>query len=183
VEGKVEVWSGSLQPHDVWLIVCGFRFKVCFNRYYQPIRKGGAVLVKFVVNIVNRSDLCPIGVVNWQNVNKQVQADIVELIHKYVDNGSEARTMLSHLHTNGSTSLGNSRDEFVEDEVFNELMYEKDNSNQKPVGYGFWVKRSYVMGVHALVWKNGIASEINNDNNDLKVKFARHNRETANLIM
>ncbi|KAL2901923.1 hypothetical protein RDABS01_027005 [Bienertia sinuspersici] len=159
---------------------------------------------------------------------------------KYADNGREARAMLSHLHTNGSTSFANSRDEFemehgrepggyeffdrthktkdgvypentntqelidmakskidasvassssskprieVEDEVFNELMYDKDNSNQKPVGYGFGVKRSYVMGVHALLRKKGIASEMNNDNNDLKVKFARHKKETANLIM
>ncbi|KAL2893166.1 Glycine dehydrogenase, partial [Bienertia sinuspersici] len=258
-EGKVEVWSGSIQPHDVWLIKGGFRFEVCFNRYYQPIRKGGAVLVKFVADIAKKSELCPIGVVNWQNVNKQVQADIVELIcgkfiipdgkiyndamlkhvgkhrrqwkfelkaryfnptvrtrqqiendnpggivrgtwlelvqywysgqsKKYADNGREARAMLSHLHTNGSTSFANSRDEFemehgrepgyekskidasvassssskprieVDDEVFNELMYDKDNSNQKPVGYGFGVKRS-------------------------DVKFARHKKETANLIM
>ncbi|KAL2927681.1 hypothetical protein RDABS01_023529 [Bienertia sinuspersici] len=137
---------------------------------------------------------------------------------KYADNGREARAMLSHLHTNGSTSFANSRDEFdmehgrepggyeffdrthktkdgvypentntqelidmakskidasvassssskprikIEDEVFNELMYDKDNSNQKPVGYGFGVKRSDVIGV----------------------KFARHKKETANLIM
>ncbi|KAL2897792.1 30S ribosomal protein S7 plastid, partial [Bienertia sinuspersici] len=272
-EGKVEVWSGSIQPHDVWLIKGGFRFEVCFNRYYQPIRKGGAVLVKFVADIAKKAELCPIGVVNWRNVNKQVQADIVELIRgkfiipdgkiyndamlkhvgkhrrqwkfelkaryfnptvrtrqqiendnpggifeKYADNGREARAMLSHLHTNGSTSFANSRDEFemehgrepggyeffdrthktkdgvypentntqeliVEDEVFNELMYDKDNSNQKPIGYGFGVKRSDVMGVHALLRKKGIASEMNNDNNDLKVKFARHKKETANLIM
>ncbi|KAL2926697.1 Fumarate hydratase class II [Bienertia sinuspersici] len=138
--------------------------------------------------------------------------------------------MLSHLHTNGSTSFANSRDEFEmengrepggyeffgrthktrdgvypentdtqelicckfifiktsnrgEDEVFNELMYDKDNSNQKLVDYGFGVKRSDVMGVHALLQKKGIASKINNDNNDLKVEFARHKKETANLIM
>ncbi|KAL2904057.1 hypothetical protein RDABS01_002767 [Bienertia sinuspersici] len=30
----------------------------------------------------------------------------------YGDNGREARVMLSHLHTNGSTSYANSRDEF-----------------------------------------------------------------------
>ncbi|KAL2905182.1 Exodeoxyribonuclease 7 large subunit, partial [Bienertia sinuspersici] len=133
-----------------------------------------------------------------------------KLFEQYADNGREARAMLSHLHTNGSTSFANSRDEFemehgrepggyeffdrthktkdgvypentntqelidmakskidasvassssskprieVEDEVFNELMYDKDNSNQKPVGYGFGVK------------------------------FARHKKETANLIM
>ncbi|KAL2899110.1 Tryptophan synthase alpha chain [Bienertia sinuspersici] len=304
-EGKVEVWSGSIQPHDVWLIKGEFRFEVCFNRYYQLIRKGGAVLVKFVADIAKKAELCPIGVVNWRNVKRQVQANIVELIRhvgkhrrqwkfelkaryfnptvrtrqqiendnpggivrgtwlelakywysgqskKYADNGREARAMLSHLHTNGSTSFANSRDEFechtclflvylemehgrepggyeffdrthktkdevypentntqelidmakskidasvassssskprieVEDEVFNELIYDKDKSNQKPVGYGFGVKRSDVMGVHALLRKKGIASEMNNDNNDLKVKFARHKKETAKLIM
>ncbi|KAL2929773.1 hypothetical protein RDABS01_035183 [Bienertia sinuspersici] len=289
VKGKVEVWSDSIQPHDFWLIKGEFRFKVCFNRYYQPIRKVGAVLVKFVADIAKKYELCPIGVVNWRNVNKQVQAKIVELIlgkfiildgkiyndamlkhvgklrrqwkfelkaryfnptvqtrqqiendnpggivrgtwlelvkycysgqsKKYADNVREARAMLSHLHTNGSTSFANSRDEFemehgrepggfelfdrthktkdgvypentntqelidmakskidasvaspssskprieVEDEVFNEIMYYKDHSNQKPVGYGFGEKRSDVMGV----------------------KFARHKMESANLIM
>ncbi|KAL2943426.1 N-succinylarginine dihydrolase [Bienertia sinuspersici] len=71
----------------------------------------------------------------------------------------------------------------VEDEVFNELMFDKDYSNQKPVGYGFGVKRSDVMGVHALLRRKGIESKMNNDNNVLKVKFARHKKETANLIM
>ncbi|KAL2896727.1 F-actin-capping protein subunit alpha [Bienertia sinuspersici] len=72
--------SGSIQLYDVWLIKCRFRFKFCFNRYYQPIRKGGAILVKFVADIAKKSELCPIGAVNLRNVKKQVQADIVELI-------------------------------------------------------------------------------------------------------
>ncbi|KAL2931130.1 Fanconi anemia group C protein [Bienertia sinuspersici] len=283
-EGKVEVWSGSIQPHDVWLIKGGFRFEVCFNRYYQPIRKGGAVLVKFVADIAKKSELCPIGVVNWRNVNKQVQADIVELIRgkfiipdgkiyndamlkhvgkhrrqwkfelkaryfnptvrtrQQIENDNpggivrgtwlelvkywysvKVRNMLTMVEKHelclvifiqmapqalpiqemnlrwnmeesqdmakskidasvASSSSSKPRIE-VEDEVFNELMYDKDNSNQKPVGYGFGVKRSDVMGVHALLRKKGIASEMNNDNNDLKVKFARHKKETANLIM
>ncbi|KAL2896127.1 hypothetical protein RDABS01_037911, partial [Bienertia sinuspersici] len=277
-EGKVEVWSGSIQPHDVWLIKGGFRFEVCFNRYYQPIRKGGAVLVKFVadmlrnlsyvqlvqadiVELIRGKFIIPDGKIyndamlkhvgkhrrQWKfelkaryfnptvRTRQQIENDNpggivrgtwLELVKywysgqskKYADNGREARAMLSHLHTNGSTSFANSRDEFemehgrepggyeffdrthktkdgvypentntqelidmakskidasvassssskprieVEDEVFNELMYDKDNSNQKPVGYGFGVKRSDVMGV----------------------KFARHKKETANLIM
>ncbi|KAL2930778.1 G1/S-specific cyclin-E2 [Bienertia sinuspersici] len=216
-------------------------------------RKGGAVLVKFVANIAKKSELCPIGVVNWRNVIKQVQADIVELIHgkfiipdgridndmmlkhvgkhrrqwkfeleaiyfnptvrtrqqiendnpggiKYVDVGRKACAMLGR-----STSFANSRDEFdiakskidasvassssskprieVEDQVSNELMYYKDTSNQKQVGYGFGVKRSDMMGVHALLRRKGMASEMNNDNNDLKIKFARHKKDTAILIM
>ncbi|KAL2943358.1 Ubiquitin-conjugating enzyme E2 L5, partial [Bienertia sinuspersici] len=222
IEGKVEVWSRSIQPHDVWFIKGGFRFEVFFNRYYQPIRKGGVVLVKFVADIAKKAELCPIGVVNWRNVNKQVQADIVELIRKYADNGREARAMLSHLHTNGSTSFANSRDEFemehgrepggyeffdrthkTKDGVYPEITNTQELNDmvkskivasvassssskpriEKPIGYGFGVKRSDVIGVHALLRKKGIASEMNNDNNDLKVKFARHKKETANLIM
>ncbi|KAL2943323.1 Fanconi anemia group C protein, partial [Bienertia sinuspersici] len=244
-EGKVEVWSGSIQPHDVWLIKGGFRFEVCFNRYYQPIRKGGAVLVKFVADIAKKAELCPIGVVNWRNVNKQVQADIVELIRgkfiipdgkiyndailkhvgkhrrqwkfelkaryfnptvrtrqqiendnpggivrgtwlelvKYWYSGQSKDMAKSKIDASVASSSSSKPRIEVEDEVFNELMYDKDNSNQKPVGYGFGVKRSDVMGVHALLRKKGIASEMNNDNNDLKVKFARHKKETANLIM
>ncbi|KAL2921742.1 Fanconi anemia group C protein, partial [Bienertia sinuspersici] len=244
-EGKVEVWSGSIQPHDVWLIKGGFRFEVCFNRYYQPIRKGGAVLVKFVADIAKKAELCPIGVVNWRNVNKQVQADIVELIRgkfiipdgkiyndamlkhvgkhrrqwkfelkaryfnptvrtrqqiendnpggivrgtwlelvKYWYSGQSKDMAKSKIDASVASSSSSKPRIEVEDEVFNELMYDKENSNQKPVGYGFGVKRSDVMGVHALLRKKGIASEMNNDNNDLKVKFARHKKETANLIM
>ncbi|KAL2933598.1 Fanconi anemia group C protein, partial [Bienertia sinuspersici] len=244
-EGKVEVWSGSIQPHDVWLIKGRFRFEVCFNRYYQPIRKGGAVLVKFVADIAKKAELCPIGVVNWRNVNKQVQADIVELIRgkfiipdgkiyndamlkhvgkhrrqwkfelkaryfnptvrtrqqiendnpggivrgtwlelvKYWYSGQSKDMAKSKIDASVASSSSSKPRIEVEDEVFNELMYDKDNSNQKPVGYGFGVKRSDVMGVHALLRKKGIASEMNNDNNDLKVKFARHKKETANLIM
>ncbi|KAL2894156.1 hypothetical protein RDABS01_010065, partial [Bienertia sinuspersici] len=250
VEGKVEVWSRCIQPHDVWLIKGGFLFEVCFNRYYQPIRIGGALLVKFVVDIAKKSELCPIGVVNWRNgkfifpngkiyndtmlkhvgkhrrqwkfelkaryfnptvrTRQQIENDNpggivlgtwLELVKywysgqskKYANNGREARAMLSHLHTNGSTSFANSRDEFemehrrepggyeffdrthktkdgvylentntqelinmakskidasvassssskprieVEDEVFNELMYDKDNSNQNQLVMG-----------------------------------------------
>ncbi|KAL2923182.1 hypothetical protein RDABS01_014673, partial [Bienertia sinuspersici] len=266
-EGKVEVWTGSIQAHDVWLIKGGFRFEVCFNRYYQPIRKGGAVLVNFVADIAKKAELCPIGVGKfiipdgkiyndtmlkhvgkhrrqWKfelkaryfnptvRTRQQIENDNpggivrgtwLELViywysgqcKKYADNGGEARAMLSHLHTNGSTSFANSRYEFemehgrepgdyeffdrthktkdgvypentntqelidmakskidasvassssskprieVEDEVLSELMYDKDNYNQKPVGYGFRVKRS-------------------------DVKFARHKKETAILIM
>ncbi|KAL2922859.1 Ribonuclease HIII, partial [Bienertia sinuspersici] len=222
----------------------GFRFEVCFNRYYQPIRKGRAVLVKFVADIAKKSELCPIGVVNWRNVNKQVQADIVELIRgKFIipDGKIYNDAMLKHVgkhrrqwkfelkaryfnpivrtrqqiendnpggivrgtwlelvkywysgqskemehgrepggyeffdrthktkdgvypeNTNtqelidmakskidasvASSSSSKPRIE-VEDEVFNELMYDKDNSNQKPV------------------------------------KFARHKKEITNLIM
>ncbi|KAL2905441.1 Pantothenate synthetase, partial [Bienertia sinuspersici] len=178
-EGKVEVWSGSIQPHDIWLIKGGFRFEVCFNRYYQPIRKGGAVLVKFVADIAKKDELCPIGVVNWRNVNKQVQADIVELIRVSLYS-STGKFLIPDGKTYNDAMLKHVE---VEDEVFNELMYDKDNSNQKPVVYGFGVRPSDVMGVHALLRKKGIASEMNNDNNDLKVKFARHKKETANLIM
>ncbi|KAL2943211.1 Glyoxylate reductase 1 [Bienertia sinuspersici] len=68
--------------------------------------------MKFIADIAKKSELCLIGVVNWQNVNKQEEADIVETIRKYADNGREARAMLFHLHTNGFTSFVNSRDEF-----------------------------------------------------------------------
>ncbi|KAL2899122.1 UvrABC system protein A, partial [Bienertia sinuspersici] len=208
----------------------------------RAVAAGGAVLVKFVADIAKKAELCPIGVVNWRNVNKQVQADIVELIRmkflfilclgeihipdgkiyndamlkhvgkhrrqwkfelkaryfnptvrtrqqiendnpggivrgtwlelvkywysgqskKYADNGREARAMLSHLHTNGSTSFANQ-----EMNLRWNMEESQDNSNQKPVGYGFGVKRSDVMGVHALLRKKGIAFEMNNDNNDL----------------
>ncbi|KAL2925444.1 Nuclear protein localization protein 4, partial [Bienertia sinuspersici] len=257
-EGKVEVWSGSIQPLDVWLIKGGFRFEVCFNRYYQPIRKGGAVLVKFVADIAKKAELCPIGV---------VQADIVELIRgKFIipDGKIHNNVMLKHVgkhrqqwkfelkarylnptvrtrqqiendnpggivrgtwlelvkywYSGQSKEMEHGREpggyEFFDrthktkDGVYPENTNTQelidmakskidvrvassssskprieDNSNQKPVGYGFGVKRSDVMGVHALLRKKGIASEMNNDNNDLKVKFARHKKETANLIM
>ncbi|KAL2901695.1 Pyridoxine 5'-phosphate synthase, partial [Bienertia sinuspersici] len=255
-EGKVEVWSGSIQPHDVWLIKGGFRFEVCFNRYYQPIRKGGVVLVKFVADIAKKAGYVQL-----------VQADIVESIRgkfiipdgkiyndamlkhvgkhrrqwkfklkaRYFNPTVRTRKQIENDNPGGIVRgtwlklvkywyLGKSKEmehgrepggyEFFDrthktkDGVYPENTNTQelidmakskidasvassssskprieDNSNQKLVGYGFGVKQSDVMGVYALLPRKGIASEMNNDNNDLKVKFARHNKETTNLIM
>uniref|UniRef100_A0A803L0T5 Uncharacterized protein n=1 Tax=Chenopodium quinoa TaxID=63459 RepID=A0A803L0T5_CHEQI len=57
-----------------------FRFEVTFNGFCQPIRKGGSILVKFISSIAKKDDICPIRDVNWQNVNKTMLGDIVNLI-------------------------------------------------------------------------------------------------------
>ncbi|XP_021743321.1 uncharacterized protein LOC110709406 isoform X1 [Chenopodium quinoa] len=79
-EGNVQLWSGSIQPHDVWFLEKGVRFEVTFNGFCQPIRKGGSILVKFISSIAKKDDICPIRDVNWQNVNKTMLGDIVNLI-------------------------------------------------------------------------------------------------------
>ncbi|KAL2904074.1 tRNA-specific 2-thiouridylase MnmA, partial [Bienertia sinuspersici] len=194
-EGKVEVWSGSIRPHDVWLIKRGFRFEVCFNRHYQPIRKGGAVLVKFVADIAKRSDLCSIGVVNWRNLNKQVQADIVELIRHVGKHRQQWKFELKPRYLNPTVRT---RQQIENDNpggiirekyelclvIFIEMVPQAMLIQEMNLRWNMEEsQRSDVMGVHTLLWKKGIASEMNNDNNDLKVKFARHQKETADFIM
>ncbi|XP_021718023.1 uncharacterized protein LOC110685772 [Chenopodium quinoa] len=71
-EGNVQLWSGSIQPHDVWFLEKGVRFEVTFNGFCQPIRKGGSILVKFISSIAKKDDICPIRDVNWRNVNKTI---------------------------------------------------------------------------------------------------------------
>ena len=71
----------------------------------------------------------------------------------------------------------------IEEDVFNELMYDKDKSSQKPIGYGFGVQRNDVMGVHALLRRRGISSEMgDNGDQNLQVKFARHKKHTTSTI-
>ncbi|KAL2938572.1 Protein CHLORORESPIRATORY REDUCTION 6 chloroplastic, partial [Bienertia sinuspersici] len=209
----------------------GFRFEVCFNRYYQPIRKDGAVLVKFVADIAKKAELCPIGVVNWRtgkfiipdykifndallkHVDKHCRQWKFELKARYFNPTVRTRQQIENDNPGGivrGTWLelvkywysGQSKKyaTMVEKHelclvIFiqmapqalpiQEMNFRRWNmeESQKLVGYGFGVKRSDVMRVHALLRKKGIASEMNNDNNELKVKFARHKKETASLMM
>uniref|UniRef100_A0A803MIY0 Uncharacterized protein n=1 Tax=Chenopodium quinoa TaxID=63459 RepID=A0A803MIY0_CHEQI len=196
-KGKIQLWSGSIQPHDVWFLEKGVRFEVPFNRYYQPIRKGGLVLVKFISNIAKKDEICPIREVNWRKVNATKQGEIVELI-RVRENLSFLMVGYTMMQCLGMLNMAKSKidqlsaeitstpkpQEEIESEVFNELMYDKDNTNQKSVGYGFGVKRSDVLGVHALLRKRGVTSGNNNiGDQNLKAEFARHKRQTTDLLM
>ncbi|KAL2943536.1 hypothetical protein RDABS01_031884, partial [Bienertia sinuspersici] len=209
--------------------------------YYQPIRKGGAVLVKFFVDIAKKSELCPIGVVQadivklirgkfiipdgkiynnamlkhvgkhrrqWKfelkakyfnptvrtkqqiendNPGAIVQGTWLELVKywysgqskKYADNGREARAMLSHLHTNGSTSFTNSRDEF------------DIKHGREPCGYEFFDRTHKTKdGVYPENTNTQELIDMEKSKIDATVASSsstkprmRHNKETTNLIM
>ena len=78
-DGNKKERGGTMLPNHVWTLSPGDRFVVPFNSLNQPIRKGGHVLVWFLVDIIRNGDLCLIGEVNWHNIDKSYKADIVTL--------------------------------------------------------------------------------------------------------
>jgi len=53
--------GGTILPSHVWPLPLGDRIVVPFYDFYQPLRKGGHVLVWFLGDIAKNGDLCPIG--------------------------------------------------------------------------------------------------------------------------
>ncbi|KAL2943197.1 Thymidylate kinase, partial [Bienertia sinuspersici] len=169
-----QVWSRSIQPHDIWLIKGGFKFEVRFNRFYQPIRKGGAVLVKFVADVAKKSDSCHID--EAEHGREPGGYELFDKTHQTKDKVYPDNTITqefiafnvvkSKIDANIASSSSKPQIK-IENEIFNELMYDNDKSYQKPIGYGFGVSHD-VIGVYDLLRKRGITSEMsNNEDNDL----------------
>lgn len=79
LEGKYKKISAAIQPHDVWHSD-GVRFFVTFNDFYQPLRRGGHILIKFIGDIAKNERFCPIRETNWRRVNDQYKVDIIKII-------------------------------------------------------------------------------------------------------
>lgn len=67
----------------------------------------------------------------------------------------------------------------IENQVFDELMYDQEKPNQRPLGYGFGVNRSDVFGVHAQLRKR----RLNYANNGKDIKRPRKNSNAHMLKM
>lgn len=68
-----------MHPRDVWYEE-KFKFEVPFNKFNQPIRKGGSVFIKFLGEVARKGSLCPIRVTNWRNMIASKKTEIVELV-------------------------------------------------------------------------------------------------------
>lgn len=71
-DGNSKVRGGTILPSNVWSLPPGDIIVVPFNNFYQPLRKGGHILVWFLGDIAKHGDLCPIGELNWHRVDKVV---------------------------------------------------------------------------------------------------------------
>ncbi|KAK9666055.1 hypothetical protein RND81_14G156600 [Saponaria officinalis] len=71
--------SDSIQPPDIWHSN-GVKYFVSFNEFYQPIKKGGHILVRFIGDVAKTERFCPIREINWCHVNAQLKVDIIKLI-------------------------------------------------------------------------------------------------------
>ncbi|XP_021755723.1 uncharacterized protein LOC110720933 isoform X2 [Chenopodium quinoa] len=74
--GNVVYLSGSIQPIDVWSNN-GVRFYVEFNELYQPIRKGGHILIRFLGNIAKIETYCPLGEEDWHAIDEHFKKMII----------------------------------------------------------------------------------------------------------
>ncbi|KAL9243890.1 hypothetical protein vseg_017727 [Gypsophila vaccaria] len=78
-EGNYQMISGSIQPLDIWHSD-DVRYFVSFNEFYQPLKKGGHILVRFIGDVAKTEWFCPIRETNWHHVNTQYKVDIIMLI-------------------------------------------------------------------------------------------------------
>uniref|UniRef100_A0A803L2S2 Uncharacterized protein n=1 Tax=Chenopodium quinoa TaxID=63459 RepID=A0A803L2S2_CHEQI len=74
--GNFVYFSGSIQPIDVWSNN-GVRFYVEFNELYQPIRKGGHILIGFLGNIAKIETYCPLGEEDFHAIDEHFKKKII----------------------------------------------------------------------------------------------------------
>ncbi|XP_056688608.1 uncharacterized protein [Spinacia oleracea] len=80
-KGNVKLVSGSIQTIDLWSNN-GVQYYVEFNDLYQPLRKGGQMLVRFIGSIVKVETYCPLGEGDWSDIDKDSKAKMVEEIRE-----------------------------------------------------------------------------------------------------
>ncbi|KAL2900051.1 hypothetical protein RDABS01_025133 [Bienertia sinuspersici] len=122
-EGKVEVWSVTYNHMMFGLLKADFDLKFVSIDTTHQLEEVQANIVE----LIRGKFIIPDGKIydyamlkhndNPRGIVRGTWLDLVEYWYlgqskKYADNGREARVMLSHLHTNGSISFSNSRDEF-----------------------------------------------------------------------
>ncbi|XP_056689404.1 uncharacterized protein [Spinacia oleracea] len=77
--GNQQLVSGSIQPLDVWNNG-NIKYVVHFDELYQPIRKGGHILVRFLGSIAKQKRYCPISEKTWGELDNCFKTDIIKLI-------------------------------------------------------------------------------------------------------
>ncbi|KAK9682696.1 hypothetical protein RND81_10G089900 [Saponaria officinalis] len=65
-EGNYKNINDAIQPHDVWHAK-GVKYFVSFNEFYQPLRKGGHILIRIIGDVAKKERYCPIRETNWHH--------------------------------------------------------------------------------------------------------------------
>ncbi|KAK9714356.1 hypothetical protein RND81_06G088000 [Saponaria officinalis] len=65
-EGNYKTVSDSIQPHDVWH-ADGTKYFVTFKEFYQPLKMGGHILIRFVGHVAKTEKICPINELDWRH--------------------------------------------------------------------------------------------------------------------
>ncbi|XP_056694816.1 uncharacterized protein [Spinacia oleracea] len=79
-KGNQQLVSGSIQPMDVWNTNGSIKYVVHFNELYQPIRKGGHILVRFLGSIAKQEQYCPVSEKTWGQLDNYYKVEIIKLI-------------------------------------------------------------------------------------------------------
>ncbi|XP_074296140.1 uncharacterized protein LOC141623880 [Silene latifolia] len=78
-DGNYDLVSHLIHPNDVQH-ANGVKYFVTFNEFYQPLKKGGHILVKFIGDVAKQEQFCPIRETNWRHVKEHFKVEIVKLI-------------------------------------------------------------------------------------------------------
>ncbi|KNA05871.1 hypothetical protein SOVF_186370, partial [Spinacia oleracea] len=76
-KGNYGVASGPIQAIDVWSNN-GVKYFVEFNDLCQPLRKGGQILVKFIGSLAKMEPYCPVGEMDWKDVDGALKAKLIQ---------------------------------------------------------------------------------------------------------
>ncbi|XP_074299010.1 uncharacterized protein LOC141630012 [Silene latifolia] len=81
-EGNIKKVNNSVQPHDVWYAK-NTRYCVTFNEFYQPLKKGGRILVRFIGDTARKENFCLIRDTNWHHVPETFKVDMIKCIREH----------------------------------------------------------------------------------------------------
>uniref|UniRef100_A0A803NCL7 Uncharacterized protein n=1 Tax=Chenopodium quinoa TaxID=63459 RepID=A0A803NCL7_CHEQI len=176
--GHIVLLSGYIKPIDVWSNN-GVRFYVQFIDLYQPIQKGGHILIRFLGSIAKIETYCPVGELYWHALDEHFKKKIITEIRE--DEHREKMSLLAlwiqeHTGKDGSFLPGTVTEDFVddakakveelrilypsksqqelEDEAFEQTMHGGEIPDRS-TGYGLGVRKNDIYGVHALLRKDG----------------------------
>ncbi|KAL2904981.1 Glutamine synthetase [Bienertia sinuspersici] len=82
VKGNHSLVSGSTQDVGIWNNN-GVRYYVQFNELYQPIQKGGQLLVKLIGSIAKQERFYPVGELDWHHIDEVLLADMINEIRDH----------------------------------------------------------------------------------------------------
>nr|CAD1834708.1 unnamed protein product [Ananas comosus var. bracteatus] len=65
-QGNLKKKRGLTRAKDVWNLPSGQRIKVDWNKFGQPIKKGGGILGGWLGTVARRGNMCPIHYISWK---------------------------------------------------------------------------------------------------------------------